>query len=203
MNASIASAFMATPSSSIKARIGSKFMRTPGIWFVTAASAIFQRSSSPSRHSPATSGKPLGAGQREGNLPHRRERVGADAQEVAQIGDVDVERAQHADQVLQRLFELGRRVPEIVAAEQVVEQGADVAAACREGRGKLIDQRIGRSIADEAAGDLGADEVRRRGMSCQQVEHGFAVLLAAADRDGRAEDGFGVDYRGTAAETDS
>ena len=55
-------------------------------------------------------------------------------------------------------------------------------------------------VADEAPGDLGADELRRRRMARQQIEHRFAVLLAAAARDGRAEHGFGVVVVDAAAE---
>ena len=60
-------------------------------------------------------------------------------------------------------------------------------SVCAESGGRAIDERGRRRIADEPPDQLRRDEARRRRMRGEDVEHLFAVALAAAGLDPVAE----------------
>ena len=64
-------------------------------------------------------------------------------------------------------------------SEHRLEHGAQVAVGLGEGRRHPIDQRLRRIVGDEALRELLGNELRRRWMMRQDVDHLQAVLLAA------------------------
>ena len=106
------------------------------------------------------------------------------------MGRVRLGGADAGDDVLERRLDLGAigfARPELRRVQHRPQDNADVSLAGEVAPGHGIDQCRRRSVADEADCQLLRQEVRRRGIHGQHVQHGEAFLLAVAV-DGLAED---------------
>ena len=109
--------------------------------------------------------------------------------------DIGIHRTNRADSHFERRLDLGAKRAlgvEFRRRDHRLHHFADVSTGCEKCLRHAVNQRLRRLVGDEAHGKFSGNEARRGRVLRENVQHLLGIVLAAASRDGHAQDRLGA-----------